>query len=544
MKSTLRALCVSVVLWAYLAIALSVPAQDLRSQPMKVEPLLGTRIDELLEKLTRRVEALEKVPRPPMAVDPARLLFGEGVYELDGVVITRELPTIRGLGPGRTTLERTQRAGPPPGPVGLRPSAANGAGEPARGDAPARTAPFVTVSNFGSGTPWDERFASVSQLTVDGRESIGKFPYADAQEIARSGWCETDGCDGIYLDGQGATVDDVRVHSFRGIGITSRTGGLAVRRAKSYRNYVGVRLTGSDSSIADSFIFDNRDCCGWLPASAGNVQSSQTHYYGARVAFYNEGGQGFRSTNDTMADAAIGYLGNTHGSGSGYAVLRGVHLQHNHVRAAILRSGPVTMTGCIIQVPQQINNARFAGIIPRLPDYEGCVGLDVQAPWVSVTGGSITLTHYHHGSWPGPFTAAEAVWLRALDWGPWAADFCTIECPLLDADRLNGSIGIRVTGPRKGVRVNCPIGMEPPRAADGSRGNDHWTHALDRVLVVEHATLRDCQFTFRGTQQDLLTNPEKYVDLPAGWRPPGSGNAVTLIRADTGGRLELENRAY
>jgi hypothetical protein len=179
-----------------------------------------------------------------------------------------------------------------------------------------------------------------------------------------------------------------------------------------------------------------------------------------------------------------------------------------------------------------------------MQDYEGCVGLDVQAPWVSVRGGAIVLRAYHHPAWPGPFTAAEAVWLRNLNWGPWAADFCTIDCPLFDVDGLDGSIGIRVTGPRKGLRIRCPIGIEPPKDESGKRGRDHWTHALDRVLVVEHAGLRDCQFTFRGTQEDLLTDPEKYVDLPDGWRPPDSNNSVTLIRSDTGEALELENRAY
>lgn len=83
--------------------------------------------------------------------------------------------------------------------------------------------------------------------------------------------------------------------------------------------------------------------------------------------------------------------------------------------------------------------------------------------------------------------------------------------------------------------------------SDGSGG---WTDANSRVLIAHTATMKDCQFVFRGTQSDLLTDPGKYVDLPDKWKGPGDessdeyNNSVTLIRSDTGEAAELTNQEY
>jgi hypothetical protein len=453
---------------------------------------------------------------------PGRFLYGEDTYaQLPQQVITTENPNLFGSGIGRTVLEC---------------------------DAENVTDRFITVEDYGDGTLADARSPSVCNMTIDGMETT--MPASPAGSVAEVGngtsFGGTKVSDGIELDGGWASTNNVYVKRFRGIGVSARVGGSSHSRVWSERNYTGIKLTTSDQAVADSFCFDNRDSGLEIAASAGNCQASQVHCYGNRIACCNHGGQAFRAQNCTFADSTIGYLGHSTGSGSTYSTLTNVLFNKNWCRCAIVRGSYTTLTGCTVLVQPKVDESLFTAAgtgsqhnnVTGLPDHTGCVGLDIRAPHFTMRGGVIRLTPTSEGyQGTNPTTGTEAVWIRDFESGIYHGDYCTIKCPLIDNDGIAGSIGIRVTGTRKGLRVDCEIGLQ---TAD----NNNWKDTNSRVLVADTATMTDCQFIFRGEQSDLLTDPGKYVDLANDWGSSDGinvnlNNSVTLIRSDTGATLAL-----
>jgi hypothetical protein len=354
---------------------------------------------------------------------------------------------------------------------------------------------FVTVENFGRGTITDGRFANVAGLLIDGNQPLAAIPWTSAEEIQLSPFGSTYTADGVALDGEFPTTQNLIVQNFRGIGIAHRMPDGRIFDCVSRHNHVGAMLPSSDTEIRGCRLYNNRDACLWIAAGAGNCQSLNNHCYGARIACYNEGGGPFRATNDTYADAYIGFLGDIKSSGSNQSVLTNVLFQHNTSRDVVFRASGCHLVGCVINVQRDVEQYnQFADVLPDIV-YKSKVGVQIDGERCSIRDGSVELLDWAHNLHTKTGNPSEAIWING--------DLCTVDTVLVDYDGVNGSIGIRVSGARHGLKIDCMT---------------YGFHESSDRIIVFQPTLSckaiDVTLRVSGITTKLI---DDYVDLGAGW---------------------------
>ncbi len=272
----------------------------------------------------------------------------------------------------------------------------------------------------------------------------------------------------------------------RGLGISVTSDGR-IRGAESWQCYVGARLGSSDSRITDTDLWDHRDACLWIAKDAGNCRSLGNHFYGSRIAIYNEGGEGYQSTADRAEDSFLGALCNAKSK------FFGTFLQQNLVRDLALRGGNCEVNGCDVRIQLEtkehdIFNAPGTPFYePSLPTYYGKAGAQLDGGGAIIDGGIYELTNWIHPANTPSGKAATAIIVNAPD--------CTIRTKIIDSDGLDGSIGIYVTKNATNCKVVCDvIGFAGP--------TDHMIIAQDGVVGLD-ATFHT--FTKHGSTANRVT---------------------------------------
>ena len=296
----------------------------------------------------------------------------------------------------------------------------------------------------------------------------------------------------------------------RGIGaIVPADGSLFDQRISHC--YTGAKLDSSDGEISRCRLFNHRDACLWIAASAGNCQSLNNHCYGARIACYNEGGAQYRAVNDTYADAFVGHLGDWQGGGSNQSTLTNVLFQHNTVADCVFKATGCHLNNCIVNVQRDVkqwNTIDLPGIITRT----GKIGV-VLGTRCSIRGGTVELCGYKHTSHEYSGKPATAI----VVWG----DDVVIDTYLVDDDGVDGSIGIEMQGDRRCLRADCIVtGFHEPAA---------------RIFVAK-GKCNGIDLTFR--LDHMAKPPAGYIDV----RPDFTGS-IRLIDTSTGKTVALGRAA-
>ncbi len=296
---------------------------------------------------------------------------------------------------------------------------------------------------------------------------IAAIPWTDAVELGLSAFGVA--LEAGYVAGALAGVSKW-IGDIRGVGI-STINDARIRGAVSQHCYVGVILGSSDSRITDTDSFNHRDACLWIAKDAGNCRSLGNHFYGSRIAIYNEGGEGYQSTADRAEDSFVGTLCNAKSK------FVGTFLQQNLVRDVVFRGGYCQLIDCDVR-GQLETNEHNAFSVPGLPNYSGkaCIQLDGGA--AIIDGGVVELTNWIHPANTPTGKAATAIIVNAPD--------CTIRTKLIDSDGLDGSIGIYVTKNATNCKVVCDvIGFNGPTdrmifAEPGVTGLDATFHTFNK----------------------------------------------------------------
>ncbi len=268
---------------------------------------------------------------------------------------------------------------------------------------------------------------------------IAAIPFTDPTELGMSAF-------GVALAGPLVLATPLQTAyasagGNRGIGILSGNDGR-IRNAVLSGCYVGAKLGSSDSRITDTDSFNHRDACLWIAKDAGNCRSLGNHFYGSRIAIYNEGGEGYQSSADRAEDSFIGALCNAKSK------FIGSFFQQNLVRDCVLRGGDCELFGCDVRV-QLETNEHNAFTVDGLPSYSRKAGIQLDGGGAIIDGGIVNLVDWIHPANTPSGKAATAIIVNAPD--------CTIRTKLIDSDGLDGSIGIYVTKNATNCKIVCDV---------------------------------------------------------------------------------------
>ena len=143
---------------------------------------------------------------------------------------------------------------------------------------------FVTVDDFGHSSLDDGRFANVAGLRIDGNQPMPTdVLFTSFTELQLSPFGSTYAADGVALDGEFPTAQNLIVQKFRGVGIAHQSPDGRVFDSVVRTCYTGVKLPSSDTEISRCRLYNCRDACLWITAFAGNCQSLNNHCYGRRL---------------------------------------------------------------------------------------------------------------------------------------------------------------------------------------------------------------------------------------------------------------------
>lgn len=367
---------------------------------------------------------------------------------------------------------------------------------------------FITNDTFGSG---GDTYYLVSGLTLDGQLTAGQ------------GTVIAFDADGVELDGQYVTVEKNLIKNFAGSGVVLRA--FQIARNNLITGCInGVEVVSSDTVVAhNESINDFQNAGVWINTTLGvpgHTLVVCNHIFGGPYCLKNDGGDYVDSSGNMYADAHFGVW---EGGGDGSKFV-GDSFQHNRTRSIYVGVTNVGFYGCRVNVQHKVDQSGLGGVA-------GCVGVDFLAAGDGshFIGGAILMENYSHPSHTNP-VAAEAILVAADD-----ATFTDVY--LTDVDGKNGTIGVRTVGAIKGGKFEFVV----RGSADGV--TEGFEHSTDRLLIIADAGLRSCSFVFRGAHIDT-TDPGKYIDAPADWKPAGSGNSITLTNTTTGTSVELTNQAY
>ncbi len=223
----------------------------------------------------------------------------------------------------------------------------------------------------------------------------------------------------------------------RGIGIYVANDGR-IRGSYSKSCYTGARLGSSDSRITDTDSFNHRDACLWIAKDAGNCSSAINHFYGSRVAIYNEGGEGYQDTSSKVEDSFLGALCDAESS------FVGTRFKQNLIRCAVLRGGNCTMDACKVRVQRNTNEWNTFDV-PGLPSFSGTAGIEVVGDGARIRNCDVTLDTYCHKANTPSGKPSMGVLIGASDFEfSGEAD---------DNAGIDGSIAFFIAGQRDGIKI-------------------------------------------------------------------------------------------
>lgn len=333
----------------------------------------------------------------------------------------------------------------------------------------------------------------MDMVLMDGKQPIPQDTWGNVGELNLSKFGQSlgDGVTPSAVYPLFPTVDHHLVQNFRGAGIYPRGHDSRTFFCTSLHNHIGARIESSDSEIAFCRLQNHRDACLWLNAGGSNVQSSQNHMYGSRMACYNEGMQIFRSSNDTFADALIGYMGDRKGPGSGQTTFTNALFQHNQVRDVLFQSDGCHLNKCIVNVQSEVTVNSLS--IPGVVNLTGKVGVEL-ANFCSIDGGSVEMLNWHNDQHIPTGKPIKAIQV--------SGNSCDIQTSLVGVSGLNGSVGIYLNGFRKGLKVDCRVyGFDKPK---------------DKLLVAPQGGTIDVTFRIEGLAPGKAARD--YLTLANGWK--------------------------
>jgi hypothetical protein len=283
----------------------------------------------------------------------------------------------------------------------------------------------------------------------------------------------------------------------------------------------------SDSQILNNPSINNCQNAGILITSnAGHTMIKNNHVFGAKYALKDENGDFVNSHGNMWADSNFGaWVGS--GDQSKFV---GDFFQHNRTRSIYCGVTSVEFLGCLVNAQLKVDQTPADGLID-------CIGVDflANADRCRFIGGEVTLTNYSQLGHTNPDVADAAIQV--------AGDDCTFQTYLIDIDTKDGSIGVKTVGAIKGGVFEFTVGGGRDTDSDNIQDTDGFHQSNDRLLVIGNVGLRGCTFVFRGADIDT-TNPGKYVDVGASWKPANSGNSIKLVNTTTGVEVDLVNQAY
>lgn len=307
------------------------------------------------------------------------------------------------------------------------------------------------------------------------------------------------------------TVKDKWIKLYRGRAITSTVAYMATWNTIE-QCHTGLFAPTSDCVWLANQVRECRDYGGHVAVGAGNVQSYLNHFYGHTKALFNEGGLGFRGIGDTYADGYYGYDGPD--GNSSLATLLGCMSQHCVYRNIRMGGSRNKIIGTTVYVSRSADNS---GLPPGTP----IVGVEWLSPGSGnrFTDGGVELVDH---DWGGANPRGSIGFKISCNYN-------TIDTDLTDNDKLanGGAIGVQFVGPVKGNRVTF--------TTYGFHGSK------DRIPTFDSADIKANQILIRGENIDTK-NPEKYVDIPAGW---DDTNSIQLVNTTTGESVRLKpGKAY
>jgi hypothetical protein len=383
-------------------------------------------------------------------------------------------------------------------------------------------------------------FIPFAEQFNNGGQTLAATPWTSQTDIDRSNFGVASVADGLTSTTtpfEFPTVRFQRCENWFGTGIVTGSGNGRVTDCLSGNNFVGCKLSSSDSGAAGNFFFNNRDVGLWISGVGGssNCQSMQNHCFGARVACYNEGSGAFRALNDTYADAFIGYYGGIVGGGSNQGVLTNVLTQHNLIRDIVFRASGCGMVNCVVNIQKAVSdwtdiniethNGNSVHDIVRSIDGadEAKVGVEL-GDRCYIRGGTVEFEDYYLVGVHTPSgDPCEGIWVTG------GSSLVTIETNIIDNHAIDGAVATRLKSsaftPIKGVYIDCPT--------YGFHQNN------SRLLAVDSGSHADgLDITYR---LDYMAKPASgYVDIGSGWT-----GSIRLIDESTGEETSLhEGRAY
>lgn len=361
------------------------------------------------------------------------------------------------------------------------------------------------------------RLKSGERQVVDGGQPVPLHPYV----IGNPEHGQPFVADAFKLTGaldSSPTVVGKWIKSYRGRAITSKVA-YSARGNLIERCHTALHAPTSDCVWIGNEGRNCRDYGGHVAVGAGNTQSFFQHFFGHTKALFNEGGLGFRGIGDTYADAYWGWDGPD--GNSSLATLTACMVQHN-VYVGINMGGSRNSIegGTRIYVPKTHANLKspfgpkIIGVRWFSPDPAN------PASGNQMLGGGVELVDFTWGGTSG-HTGSIGFQISTND--------NTIDTQLTDNDKLanGGAIGVQFIGPVKGNRVTF--------TTYGFHG------AADRIPTFDNAGIKANVILIRGENVDTK-NPEKYVDIPAGW---DDTNSIQLVNTTTGESVKLKaGKAY
>jgi hypothetical protein len=217
----------------------------------------------------------------------------------------------------------------------------------------------------------------------------------------------------------------------------------------------------------------------------------------------------YRAVQDTYADAYIGHLGDSNGSGSNQETLTNILFQHNTVADCIFKAFGCHMVNCIVNVQRDVKKLNAINI-PKIINRTGKIGVEL-GDRCTIRGGTVALLDWKHPASEYSGLPAKAIVVRGDD--------SIVDTLLVDDDGIDGSVGIQLVGRRRDVQVDCVVvGFQ---------------QANELLLVVEdgaNTNALDITFRINGMVKPI----GGYIKIGAGWT-----GSIKLIDTTNGKTIAL-----
>ena len=349
-------------------------------------------------------------------------------------------------------------------------------------------AEFITTEGYGSQSTVME--PTVCDLYLFGNRGIPDHPFVNANEL---GLGNNPVCHAIGIDGDAPTVMRCKIYDFRGDAIaisnSSQEFSRQPRIPRVHGNKISHCWTGINAGAVDAQIDGNRIASVrdyGIIDTAGSVQCSNNHVFGAQYGIYFSGGPS-RSLGDRFSDAHTGFFVDTDASGSDIV---GGTTEHCGVKNMDIRGQRVHIANTRIFVAN--SSSQNPGIIGCDLYWQGAraVMTDCEVRFPDYTINPMTATNV---------TGSTGVYVQQHD--------TRLKNIQLTGSPRDGEIGVRVASGRSRVYIEVDTsgnGAEDSMTTNGFDGTN------DRVVKFDDNTTT-------GIVYVVYEFSEKPVQIPSGW---------------------------